>query len=311
MGAERFLMRYHFHQTGLGLRVAPEAEKGDSFTPLAQFLTSNALNGETMSFAFLPLYTGDYLRDTRHLTPMRHGIYVLLLMHCWDQKGPLPLDEQECAGIANCRSADEIEALRYIVNKFFIRMDDGHYNARMQAEVERSEVISDARSKAGKKGYQAKAKQLLSKSQASATTPTPTPKPSPPPAPPSPPSLDPGGTGVIPAVARTKVPAASRGHRLPSDWLLPKKWGDWALEEFPTWTPEAVRHAAATFRDHWVPKTGRDATKTDWEATWRNWCRKERIPPALLKAPDKSAAKAEELAEMRRLLNFSPVIEND
>src|SRR3974390_1559534 len=78
-----------------------------------------------MSFAFLPMYTGDYLRDTRHLTPMRHGVYLLLLFHCWDQRGPLPHDEQECAGIANCRSADEIDALRYVLSRFFVKLDDG------------------------------------------------------------------------------------------------------------------------------------------------------------------------------------------
>jgi uncharacterized phage protein (TIGR02220 family) len=128
-----------------------------------------------MSFAFMPLYTGDYIRDTRHLTPQKHGVYFLLLAHCWDQKGPLPLDEQECAGIANCRSADEVDSLRYILSKFFIRMDDGWYNRRMQTEIERAEAISRSRSDAGKKGYEAKAKQLLSICQASASTPTPTP----------------------------------------------------------------------------------------------------------------------------------------
>lgn len=132
-----------------------------------------------MSFAFLPLYSGDYLRDTRALTPMRHGIYLLLLMQCWDQKGPLPLDEQDCAGIANCRSADEIDALRYILAKFFVRMEDGFYNIRMQKEIERAAVISLARSGAGRKGYEARAKQLLSNSQASASTPTPTLTPTP------------------------------------------------------------------------------------------------------------------------------------
>lgn len=134
-----------------------------------------------MSFAYLALYTGDYLRDTRHLTPLRHGVYLLLLMHCWDSRGPVPLDEQECAGIANCRSADEIEALRYVLAKYFTKMDDGWYNDRMQREVERAQSISAARSHAGFKGYQAKAKQLPSKSQASATTPPPplTPPPTP------------------------------------------------------------------------------------------------------------------------------------
>lgn len=126
-----------------------------------------------MSFAYLPLFTGDYLRDTRHLTPLRHGVYLLLLMHCWDTKGPAPLDEQELCGIVNCRSADEIEALRYVLQRFFVQMADGHYSERLQREIERSEAISRVRSDAGRKGYEAKAKQLLSKSLASAANPHP------------------------------------------------------------------------------------------------------------------------------------------
>ena len=81
--------------------------------------------------------------------------------------------------MANCRSADEIDSLRYVLERFFTRMEDGWYNHRMQVEIERAENISRERSDAGRKGYQAKAKQLLSKSQASASTPTPTPIPSP------------------------------------------------------------------------------------------------------------------------------------
>jgi uncharacterized protein YdaU (DUF1376 family) len=71
-------------------------------------------------------------------------------MHCWDQKGPVPLDEQEAAGIANCRSADEIESLRYVLNRYFVQMDDGWYNKRMAEEVEAAEHYSDNRSRAGK-----------------------------------------------------------------------------------------------------------------------------------------------------------------
>jgi uncharacterized phage protein (TIGR02220 family) len=136
-----------------------------------------------MSFAYLALYTGDYLRDTRHLSCSEHGIYLLLLMHCWDSRGPVPLDERKQCGICGARSGDEIEALRRVLNEFFVQMDDGWYNSRMQREVERSQAISAARSDAGFKGYQAKAKQLPSKRQATATTPPPplTPPPSSPP----------------------------------------------------------------------------------------------------------------------------------
>jgi hypothetical protein len=36
------------------------------------------------------------------------------------------------------------------------------------------------------------------------------------------------------------------------------------------------------FRDFWTAKSGKDATKADWLATWRNWVRKavEIAPPA-------------------------------
>jgi uncharacterized protein YdaU (DUF1376 family) len=125
-----------------------------------------------MSFAYLALYTGDYLRDTRHLTPLRHGVYLLLLMHSWDSRGPVPLDEQEAAGIANCRSADEVDALRYVLQKFFTKMEDGWYNRRIQLEIERAHAIGLKRSVAGAKGYQAKAKQMLSKCLARASNTT-------------------------------------------------------------------------------------------------------------------------------------------
>ena len=128
-----------------------------------------------MSFAYLPLYTGDYRRDTAHLDCAENGIYLLFLMHCWDSQGPVPLDERKQAGICGARSGSEVEAMRRILLEFFVRLDDGWYNRRMQREVERANAISIKRKSAGAKGYQAKAKHLPSKSLASASTLTPNP----------------------------------------------------------------------------------------------------------------------------------------
>jgi uncharacterized protein YdaU (DUF1376 family) len=49
-----------------------------------------------MSFAYMRFFTGDYYRDTRHLSMLQHGAYRQLIDHCWDQKGPLPLDPEKC-----------------------------------------------------------------------------------------------------------------------------------------------------------------------------------------------------------------------
>lgn len=98
--------------------------------------------------------------------------------------------------------------------------------------------------------------------------------------------------------------------------MLPKAWGDWALAEFPQWTAEKVRKEGQRFGDHWVGKTGKDATKLDWLATWRNWCRSDIAhrddprPPLRRQAPlpiDPAARSA----ETRQLLGFgSPTTED-
>jgi|GEM_PF-707226 len=71
-----------------------------------------------------------------------------------------------------------------------------------------------------------------------------------------------------------KAPKARNGARLPDDWKLPKKWGDWALGEYPALAQEDVRNQADMFADHWRAKAGHDARKLDWQATWRNWMRR-------------------------------------
>ena len=51
-----------------------------------------------MGRAWMPLYVGDYLRDTRDLNTLQHGAYLLLIMHYW-QHDALPSDDARLAAI--------------------------------------------------------------------------------------------------------------------------------------------------------------------------------------------------------------------
>lgn len=64
----------------------------------------------------------------------------------------------------------------------------------------------------------------------------------------------------------------NKGHRLPADWILPRAAGEWAMGE--GLTRDQVLREAERFKDYWHSKPGREGTKTDWAATWRNWVRK-------------------------------------
>ncbi|WP_262377081.1 hypothetical protein [Pseudomonas sp. WS 5059] len=70
---------------------------------------------------------------------------------------------------------------------------------------------------------------------------------------------------------------SKRGTRLPEDWAIPGDWLAWAKSERTELDDRMLKDMADSFRDYWVSKSGANATKRDWEATWRNWVRNQRI----------------------------------
>lgn len=62
--------------------------------------------------------------------------------------------------------------------------------------------------------------------------------------------------------------AAKRGTRIPDEFAVTPEMVAWAVEHCPE---VDGRTETQKFVNYWQAKTGKDATKLDWPATWRNW----------------------------------------
>jgi hypothetical protein len=74
---------------------------------------------------------------------------------------------------------------------------------------------------------------------------------------------------------KPKVKKDTNATRLPNDWTLPDAYRDYCLVKRPELNPDDV---AEVFRNYWVSKSGADARKLDWKATWCNWVLRQEVP---------------------------------
>lgn len=105
-----------------------------------------------MSHSWMPLYVGDYLRDTAHLSAAEHGAYLLLIMHYW-QRGALPKNHSQLARICRLDDPSFATALPQLCEFF----DSEWKHARIDQELQLAEERYLRRANAGKKGGNAKA----------------------------------------------------------------------------------------------------------------------------------------------------------
>ena len=100
---------------------------------------------------WMPLYIGDYLSDTQHLTRDEHGGYLLLLMAYWRNGAPLQDDDKRLAAI--CRaSRDEWAELRPVLAEFFSIEDGLWKHKRVDQEIDAAASKAERNSARGKAG---------------------------------------------------------------------------------------------------------------------------------------------------------------
>jgi uncharacterized protein YdaU (DUF1376 family) len=220
-------------------------------------------------FPYLPMYVGDYLKKTRHLTTEQHGAYLLILFDLWEHGGSIPFDHNLLARVANItpkrwgRIWDALEG-------YFTVSDGKLSHERLNQEIQKCLQISQKRKHAGKLGGEARSlksqggEQAFAKQMVKQTD-----------------SMSESYSDIEekeePKGSSKKKVSSTRGTRLPETWTLPTEWADEAYQyRTPNGeylTAEEISHEAAKFRDYWIAQPGTKGTKLNWKSTWSNWIR--------------------------------------
>lgn len=108
-----------------------------------------------MSAPFMQFYTGDYLRDTQHLTTEQHGAYLLLLMAMWHRCGWLPNDPGTLARLSRLTKSRWLKISPSIL-AFMHAEGDLLTQKRLLSEFEKASEKSEKRRRAGAIGNDVK-----------------------------------------------------------------------------------------------------------------------------------------------------------
>ncbi|MCC6641783.1 MAG: DUF1376 domain-containing protein [Deltaproteobacteria bacterium] len=109
---------------------------------------------------YMPVYIGDYLGDTGHLSTLEHGAYLLLLFHYWRRGEPLPNDPERLRRIAGV-SKPVWSKISQNLESFFVA-DETHWtHKRVEEELERARVKSLKAQAAGRQSAVARRERPL------------------------------------------------------------------------------------------------------------------------------------------------------
>lgn len=102
---------------------------------------------------WLPMYVGDYLSDTMHLTTEQHGAYLLLIFAYWKNTEPLIASPQRLAAICKMTLDIWVEN-EAILAEFFDLVDTpGKWvHHRIDKEISRAIKQRDIASEKGRRG---------------------------------------------------------------------------------------------------------------------------------------------------------------
>lgn len=100
---------------------------------------------------WMPLYIGDYIAATTHLSTTEHGAYLLLLMTAWNRGGKLPANDAQLAQICRC-DKKTWPTVRGAVMPFFEQEEGFIFQRRLIEEYEKALRLNAKQKANGLKG---------------------------------------------------------------------------------------------------------------------------------------------------------------
>jgi uncharacterized protein YdaU (DUF1376 family) len=93
---------------------------------------------------WMPLFVGDLIADTTHLSRADFGSYVLLICFYWRRREPLPDDDAALSAAARV-TLEEWQAIRPVLAEFFEVADEVWRHRRIDEELEKSRKLYEGK----------------------------------------------------------------------------------------------------------------------------------------------------------------------
>jgi len=206
-----------------------------------------------------PHHIGDYDSDTAHLEWVEDMAYTRMLRVYYRTERPLPVEVQAVCRLVRAKSKGEKAAVKAMLDEFFVLEGDGWHNKRCDQELARYQEKSSkasasaaARWSQSERNANASSDAMRTHSEGNASQ----------------------NQNHNHNQEKEQKPPAARASRLQVE-ALPDEWRFFCQAERSDLDPERT---FAKFCDYWKAKPGKQGTKLDWLATWRNWVRQERKP---------------------------------